>query len=94
MGASNGRSFDPVDIEVGPDGAIYISSWGREYGAVVTNGKQQNEGRIYKLWPKDAPPQSLNTERDPWKDLSSHLPVWRSNAQEALIKKVYLLQSG
>lgn len=87
MGASNGRSFDPVDIEVGPDGAIYISSWGREYGAVVKDGKQQNEGRIYKLWPKNAPPQSLNIERDPWKDLSSHLPVWRSNAQEALIKK-------
>ena len=87
MGASDGRSFDPVDIEVGPDGAIYISSWGREYGAVVTDGEQQNEGRIYKLWPKAAPPQSPNIERDPWKDLSSHLPAWRSNAQEALIKK-------
>ena len=87
MGSSDGRSFDPVDIEVGPDGAIYISSWGREYGAVVTDGEQQNEGRIYKLWPKVAPPRMPNVYRDPWKDLSSHLPAWRTNAQEALIKQ-------
>ena len=49
MSRSDGRSFDPVDIEIGPDGAIYISSWGREYGAVFKNNKLANEGRIYKL---------------------------------------------
>ncbi|MBT4226793.1 MAG: hypothetical protein HOD74_04405, partial [Verrucomicrobia bacterium] len=52
MGKSGGRSFSPVDIEVGPDGAVWISSWGREYGAKMANGNQQNEGRIYRLWPK------------------------------------------
>lgn len=87
MKQSEGRRFDPVDIELGPDGAIYISSWGREYGAVVEDGKQQNEGRIYKLWPKAAPPEAWSSVRDPWKDLSSHLPAWRTNAQEALIKQ-------
>ena len=33
MPLSKGRSFDPVDIEMGPDGAIWITSWGRQYGA-------------------------------------------------------------
>ncbi|MDF1788995.1 MAG: PmoA family protein [Verrucomicrobiales bacterium] len=87
MGSSDGRSFDPVDTEVGPDGAIYISSWGREYGAVVENGQQQNEGRIYKFRPKAAKPISWEQVRDPWKDLASHLPVWRTNAQEALVNQ-------
>ena len=87
MGSSDGRSFDPVDTEIGPDGAIYISSWGRQYGALVENGEQQNEGRIYKLWPKAAAPKAWDKTRDPWKDLTSHLPVWRTNAQEALVKQ-------
>ncbi len=53
MSRSDGRSFDPVDIEIGPDGSIYISSWGREYGAVFKDNKFSNEGRIYKLTHSD-----------------------------------------
>ena len=45
MGKSEGRRFSPVDIEVGPDGAIYISSWGRQYGVKMEDGKVANEGR-------------------------------------------------
>ncbi len=85
MSSSSGRAFDPVDIELGPDGALYISSWGREYGANVSDGEMQNEGRLYRLWPKAAPPQPWTTTRDPWKDLGHHLPVWRTNAQEAIL---------
>jgi putative membrane-bound dehydrogenase-like protein len=52
MSGSSGRSFDPVDMELGSDGALYISSWGREYGAVYEAGEWRNEGRIYKIAPK------------------------------------------
>lgn len=85
MDRSDGRSFDPVDIELGPDGAIYVGSWGRDYGVKMENGKMANEGRIYRLWPKAATPQPWPEERDPWSDLSSHLPIWRINAQEAIL---------
>ncbi len=54
MKSSSGRSFDPVDIEVGPDGAVYISSWGREYGARFKGGELVNEGRIYRVMPSMA----------------------------------------
>ena len=88
MNESKGRRFDPVDIEIGPDGAIWISSWGRQYGAHYNeDGEFANEGRIYRLWPKSAPPTKWSGERDPLVDLGSHLPVWRTNAQETLIKR-------
>ncbi|MDB4438558.1 PmoA family protein, partial [bacterium] len=87
MGRSEGRRFDPVDIELGPDGAIYVCSWGREYGLKEKDGKQVNEGRIYRLWPKGTPPRNSPSQGDPWQDLSSHLPIWRTNAQEALLKQ-------
>ncbi|MDA0658378.1 MAG: PmoA family protein [Planctomycetota bacterium] len=51
----HGRSlFRPTDIEMGPDGAIYIASWGNETNVVWQPGQenkvQVNEGRIYKVW--------------------------------------------
>ena len=98
MPLSKGRSFDPVDIEIGPDKAIWISSWGRQYGAHYENGKLANEGRIYRIWPKKINPKNdTNKHRskniNQWSinelmvDLGSHLPVWRTNAQEELIKR-------
>lgn len=98
MPLSTGRAFDPVDIELGPDGAIWIGSWGRQYGAKYENEKLTNEGRIYRLWPKEAPPLPYkNSKRDKpiseWtsaeliEDLGSHLPVWRCNAQDELIRR-------
>ncbi|MEM7391613.1 MAG: DUF6807 family protein, partial [Verrucomicrobiota bacterium] len=85
MGQSQGRRFDPVDIEIGPDGAIWISSWGRQYGAHYEKGQLANEGRIYRIWPKAAPPGNWAAERDPLQDLGHHLPAWRTDAQEALL---------
>jgi putative membrane-bound dehydrogenase-like protein len=96
MERSRGRKFDPVDIEIGPDEAIYISSWGRQYGAEFRENEQVNEGRIYKLWPKFAPPLKWRLPSAPiseWpvetllEHLGSHLPVWRVNAQEELIRR-------
>ena len=85
MGQSEGRSFDPVDIEIGPDGAIYVSSWGRQYGLEEKDGQQINEGRIYRLMPKATPALSWSQDRDPWVDLGSHVPIWRTNARNALV---------
>ena len=90
MPLSSGRAFDPVDIEIGPDGAIWISSWGRQYGAHYENKKLANEGRIYRLWPKgfhpSNPPQEKSTIDSLIARLGSHLPAWRTNAQEELIR--------
>lgn len=96
MPKSSGRSFDPVDIEIGPDGAIWISSWGRQYGAHFEEGKIANEGRIYRLWPRAFSPSNGNNTLPVWGNasaqdligkLGSHLPVWRTNAQEELIRR-------
>jgi putative membrane-bound dehydrogenase-like protein len=86
MERSQGKKFDPVDIEIGPDEAIYISSWGREYGVQYNGGEIANEGRIYKLWPKAAPPRRTPHPTNLIEGLASHLPVWRVNAQEELIR--------
>ena len=42
--------FKPTDLEVGPDGGLYILGWGNEYGAVFDKqGHQRNEGRIFRV---------------------------------------------
>ena len=92
MQGSSGRAFDPVDIEIGPDGAIWISSWGRAYGVTMQNGRMTNEGRIYRIRPKSFQPKmpqrpETATLDSLIADLGSHLPVWRSNAQAKLIRR-------
>lgn len=53
--------FRPTDIEVGPDGALYIAGWGERYGskwAPYGGGDQNaktNEGRVFKVWYDKAP---------------------------------------
>jgi len=48
--------FKPTDIEVGPDGSLYILGWGRGYGAEFDEaGKQSNEGRIFRVKWENAP---------------------------------------
>ena len=46
--------FKPTDIEVGPDGALYVNGWGHDYGVEwdVRNGQrvQVNEGRVFRIW--------------------------------------------
>lgn len=95
-----GRSalFQPVDIATGPDGALYLTGWGKSYGAVFKNGEQVNEGRVFRIsWP-DAPEANWNTPKrgralSEWTaaelidDLGSTLPVWNTNAQEELVRR-------
>ena len=94
MKQSAGRSFDPVDIEVGPDGAVYISSWGRDYGAVMKDGEMANQGRIYRLWPRafDPAPRKLKTIAELSaagliEELKGVLAARRVDAQEELVRR-------
>ena len=90
--------FKPSDIEVGPDGALYILGWGRAYGAEFDkNGEQSNEGRIFRVSWKDAPAfkEKLKFER-PAKDwthdelveeFDSPIPARRIGAQDELLRR-------
>lgn len=55
---SEDPAFRPVNLELGPDGCIYIADW---YDPRITNLNPYDtwdkaDGRIYRLAPKDAPP--------------------------------------
>lgn len=90
--------YKPVDLLVGPDGALYVSGWGEELGVVWKDGQQANEGRIFRIsWPQ-APASGWKTpKRDKapaqWsvaellEDLGGLLPVWSIDAQDELVRR-------
>ncbi len=97
---ARGRSalYQPVDICIGPEGALYLTGWGQSYGAVFKNGEQVNEGRIFRIFWPDAPEEVWNTPKrtkpiSAWSDdelladLGSALPVWNTNAQTELVRR-------
>ena len=57
---SSHRSFRPVDIKMGPDGAIYVVDW---YNAIIDHGevdfyhpqRDKSHGRIWRLTATDRP---------------------------------------
>lgn len=66
MATSSGVLFDPTDMAIGPDGAVYVASWGREYGLVLDEaGKQTNAGRVFRIAAKDA---DRSTSQQGWGD--------------------------
>jgi len=93
-----GSLFKPVDVVIGPDGALYISGWGEELDVVWKNGEQANEGRIFRIsWP-DASKVAWNVAKrskplSAWlvdeliDDLGSALPVWNIDAQDELVRR-------
>jgi putative membrane-bound dehydrogenase-like protein len=48
--------FRPTDMEFGPDGALWVLGWSSGYGAEWKDGQLTNEGRIYRIARKEAPP--------------------------------------
>ena len=58
--ASNHRAFRPIDVKVGPDGALYIADW---YNPIIQHGevdfrdprRDHVHGRIWRLKAKDRP---------------------------------------
>lgn len=90
--------FNPTDNEVGPDGALYVMSWGTQYGVNWgKNGQQENEGRVYRIYHGDSPRAPAAAKRgkpyQEWtfaelaEDLGHQVPVWRVNAQEELVRR-------
>ncbi|MHC4874918.1 MAG: PVC-type heme-binding CxxCH protein [Planctomycetota bacterium] len=95
---SSGRAFDPTDIEVGPDGSLYILSWGHAYGATIKDGKQVDVGRVYRIrYAANALAEWKGEHRSrplvEWSldqlfaDLGSSVPAWRTDAQAELLRR-------
>ena len=93
--------FRPTDLEVGPDGALWILGWSRGYGVEWDDqGLMTNEGRIYRVaaksMPSGSPSDSHSIESDGpverWTfdtcvaEFRSPLLVRRRDAQLALLR--------
>jgi len=88
--------FKPTDLEVGPDGGLYILGWGTEYGAVFDKqGQQRNEGRIFRVtWgeqPRTRREQVANVQRmlpaALIAELATSIEARRVEVQEELIRR-------
>lgn len=90
--------FRPTDLEVGPDGALWILGWSAGYGAEFKNGQMTSEGRVFRVsskssalarWqtPKRLKPLTQWTVAELVEDFDGPLPVWRSNAQDELVRR-------
>ena len=104
-GVGVGSLYRPTDMVVGPDGSLYVAGWGSELGVKWENGEQVNEGRVFRISWKDAPPVNWDTakRRKPvthWtfeelvEDLGSPLPVWNVDAQDELVRRGSLVKAG
>ncbi len=88
----------PTDIAVGPDGAIYVMSWGTSYGAEWNDGAFASEGRVWRFaWkPSANDPKALAEIDAPGEDptfdqlvadLDHRLPVRRADASVELVRR-------
>lgn len=96
---SGGRAlFHPVEIEHGPDGALYLTGWGAKLGADIKDGQQLNEGRVFRVtspgfvparWKsaKRTKPLAQWTFAELADDLGTAITVWRSDAQDELVRR-------
>lgn len=88
--------FKPTDVEVGPDGCLYILGWGTAYGAVLDKqGRQTNEGRVFRVtWGESGRavrPMVANAERlstgELINGLGGSIEARRVDLQEELIRR-------
>lgn len=97
--AKRGSSlYNPTDIEVGPDGALWVLGWGGGYGADLNKGQFTSQGRIFRIAWNESPSAQWNTPRRSrplakWsvaeliEDFAGPLPVWRIDAQDELVRR-------
>lgn len=101
--------FRPTDLEVGPDGALWILGWSRYYGAeppsAYKDGKMINEGRIFHVrWKEAKPVKELPAKRNhplsKWtvaeliEAFEGPLPVWRIDAADELVRRGEAVKAG
>lgn len=88
--------FRPTDLAMGPEGSLWVLGWGRNYGGIIENGQQTNEGRIYRIVAKDRPLVAQHRQSgslEDWSfaellvDLGSWIPAWRIDARDELIRR-------
>lgn len=86
--------FRPTDLELGPDGAVYVGGWGTTYGARWKGKELENEGRIFKIVLPSTPavarrpePLERRTVAQLVEDLGSHFPAGRLAAQDELLRR-------
>lgn len=90
--------FSPIDLENGPDGALYLTGWGTRLDAVVVSGQQTNEGRVFRIAPEGFAPLPWNTPKRAkpaaqWtfaelaEDLGLGLATWRTDAADELVRR-------
>ena len=88
MVSSSHRAFRPVDVKMGPDGAIYIVDW---YNMIIDHGevdfhhklRDKGHGRIWRLSVKDSsllpPPQIVDAEVSELLDALRSPEQWTRN---------------
>jgi len=89
--------FNPVDIEVGPDGALYMTGWGTALGATFVDGQQTNEGRIWRIASRGfvpgtvgahrARPHAMWTFAELVADLAGPVAAYRTDAANELVRR-------
>ena len=93
-----GALFRPTDLEVGPDGALWILGWSAGYGAEYREGQMTSEGRVFRVTPSGQKPNAKPASKRSkplvrWtpaeliEDLDGLLPVWRIDAQDELVRR-------
>ena len=90
--------FRPTDMEIGPDGSIYVLSWGVDYGAEWDGERFTNEGRVWRFtWDPEKQEDNTLEEISPLPDdpsisellseLDHELRVRRVDASAALVNR-------
>lgn len=99
MSMSSGILFDPTDMAVGPDGSLFVASWGREYALTLDDeGQQANAGRVFRLISNGNPatPAAIEVEQEPvtersfetlLTDLGSPLEARQVAAQNEMLRR-------
>ncbi|MBL9172124.1 MAG: PmoA family protein [Verrucomicrobiales bacterium] len=93
-----GSLFRPTDLEVGPDGALWILGWSAGYGAEFKDGDMTSEGRVFRIVSKSSPTARWQTPKRSrplaqWtvpelvEEFDGPLPVWRIDAQDELVRR-------
>lgn len=97
--------FRPTDLEVGPDGALWILGWSAGYGAEYKDGQMTSEGRVFRVAarnsspargpaPKRRQPHAQWTVAELVEDFDGPLPVWRIDAQDELVRRGTEVKAG